>query len=56
VHGHCHKENPYVANLNKQKCQFFFLLKNWRTGKQNRFYLGGGTSKREEEVGKDVGG
>jgi hypothetical protein len=32
----CHKETPYVAILNKQKCHFFFLLQNQRTRGLNR--------------------
>jgi hypothetical protein len=35
-----------MAILNKQKCHFFFLLKNQRTGGQNRSYLGGWYSGR----------
>jgi hypothetical protein len=33
-----------IAIINKQKCNFFF--QKWRTGEQNRSYLGFGTREK----------
>jgi hypothetical protein len=44
---------PCVAVLNKNV--IFFLLQNWRTGRQNRSCQGVGTSGKGEGVGKGCG-
>jgi hypothetical protein len=49
------QRNSLIAILNKQKCLFFFLLKNQRIGKQNRSRCGGrgiGTCGRGEDIRK----
>jgi hypothetical protein len=40
------QESPCLDILNKRK--LFFLLQNWRTGRQNRSCLGAGKNVRRE--------
>jgi hypothetical protein len=48
----CHEKTPCIAILKKAKLSFFFFLPNQKTGGQNRFCLGVGTSGRREEMWK----
>jgi hypothetical protein len=49
-----YKEIPYVTILSNRKCNFFFLLQNWRTGGWNRSCLGVLIPVREEGGGERV--
>jgi hypothetical protein len=49
--------NCLCSYLKQTKMSFFFLLQNWRTGRQNKSCLEEvGTSGNREEFGKGIGG
>jgi hypothetical protein len=47
--------NSLCSYLKQTKMYFFFLLQNWRTGRQEQVQFGGWNQWEDDDVGKEFG-